>query len=104
MMRSYTLTRLGSHIRFTEKARGVGAPGAGGIASATRNTYLYSIPRNIPQICDPYILWKNVPQDKKGLHSLEIQDMSGRTWYEIKSSVVPLDKMLTCHEALAKLM
>lgn len=90
-MRSYALIRFGPHIRFAEKAGGSGAN-------------LYSIPRAVPRICDPYILWKNVPHEKAGVHSLEVQDVRGETWFEIKSPRVPLDKMLTCHDALAKYM
>ncbi len=92
-MRSYALINFGSHIRFAEKAAGSSA-----------GTKVYTIPRAIPKICDPYILWKFVPHEKVGVHSLEVQDVSGETWFQVRSPRVPLDTMLNCHYSLAKYM
>ncbi len=91
-MRTYSFFRYGKHIRYTE------------VNTANHHT-VYFIPDKVPRLYDPVMLWKSTPNmDKKDISSIKIQNIHGVTWFEMKSTDIPLDKMISYSEPVIKYM
>lgn len=81
-MRIYSIIRFGSRIRYAEVGPAHRAP----------TDFAIAIPGATPKFLDPYICLKSTNKHED-VRQIEIQDKSGNTWFEMKSSL-PLKKML----------
>ncbi len=53
---------------------------------------ILTIPSTVPKVLDPFLLWKQTPY-REPFRILEIQDKTGQTWFETKSTM-PLCKVM----------
>jgi hypothetical protein len=89
-MRVYTIVRFGSRIRYAEMP-----------ATFLGDTAI-QIPASIPKVLDPYICLKST-SNYKDIKQIEVQDKSGNTWFEIKTTL-SLKKIIESTEEFSQYM
>jgi hypothetical protein len=92
-MRFYNVVRFGTYkIRYAEIGKTLWEhPTPQERFKAGANEML-TIPSTIPKVLDPFLLWKQTPY-REPFRILEIQDKTGQTWFETKSTM-PLCKIM----------
>lgn len=88
-MRFYNVVRFGTYkIRYAEVAS-IHPPHAS-FPSPSKETLTIQSP--MPKEFDPFLLWKQTDR-REPFRILEIQDKTGYTWFEMKSTL-PLSNIL----------
>lgn len=107
-MRFYSVARIGIHkVRYREMRRSLEDKIPGVYESGTirwnvpthqeiirtGTSEILSVPSTVPKVFDPFLLWKQTDR-REPFRILEIQDKTGHTWFEIKSSTMPIAKIM----------
>jgi hypothetical protein len=91
-MRTYNIIRFGQRIRYAEVSERM----------KIQIMDCVSIPASIPKVLDPFICVFGTANCEQVKH-IEIQDKSGKTWFEVKSNI-PIKKVAEYSSDLSKEM
>jgi hypothetical protein len=102
-MRFYNVIRFGTYkIRYAEIGRTLWEQPTPQEMFKKGAHEVLTVPSTVPKVLDPFLLWKQTVR-REPFHILEIQDMTGQTWFETKSSM-PLAKIMEISNDVLKEM